>query len=67
MWKKKHRNNFLYESVIMLILKILFLFVSIWFTLINTLRLTAKQNIHWSNLVIQAIGITGFITIMFLI
>ena len=51
----------------MLILKVLFLFISIWFTIINTGRIIAKQNIHWSNFIYQAIGLTGFITVMFLI
>jgi len=53
--------------VIILTLKIYFLFIGIWFTIINTSNVIAKKNISAINIIYQAIGITGFITVMFLI
>lgn len=47
------------------ILKIGFLFLGIWFTLINTTRIMNKVNLPASNLLYQAIGITGFIVLQF--
>jgi len=47
--------------------KFIFLFIAIWFTLINTFMLFAKRNIPFINIFIQALGITGFIILQFLI
>ena len=53
--------------MLILVLKVLFLFVSVWFSIVNTSRLIGRNDIPGSNFVYQAIGITGFITVMFLI
>lgn len=47
------------------ILKVVFLFVSIWFTLININLSVCKNDIPVANIVIQAIGIAGFLTLQF--
>lgn len=48
-------------------LKILFLFIAIWSSLIYVGRLIVKQKIHALILIAQAIGITGFIYCQFFI
>lgn len=53
--------------IIILIAKIVFLFVSIWLTIVNTARFIGKNDIPGANFIYQAIGITGFLTLMFLI
>ena len=49
----------------MLILKILFTFIAVFFTIVNAFRLTSKQDIPSVNFYYQAIGITGLIVIFF--
>ena len=51
----------------MLIAKIIFLFVAIMMTIINTTRLFGKADIPAVNFTMQAIGVTGFITLQWLI
>lgn len=48
------------------ILKISFLFIAVWFTIVNATRLIYKQSIPLINMLIQAIGITGTIYLYFL-
>ena len=43
------------------ILKIGFLFIAVWLTSVNTIRLIGKNSIPAINIFIQAIGITGTI------
>lgn len=57
--KKKINNK--NEKNIMEMLKLVFLFIAVWFTLINTGRLISKQVISVNNIFIQAVGITGTI------
>ena len=51
----------------MLILKIIFLFLAVFFTVVNASRLYGKQNTPPINFIAQAIGITGFIVIQWLL
>jgi len=51
----------------MFILKLVFLFFAVWFTIINIGRVLLKERVPGSNLLIQAIGITGFIVFQWLI
>lgn len=53
--------------MIILGLKVVFLFIAIMFTFINTLRTIGKNPVPGANFAIQALGITGFITLQFLI
>lgn len=53
--------------MILIIWKAIFLFIAIMFTLINILRTIAKNDIPPTNIIYQAIGITGFITLQWLI
>jgi len=48
------------------ILKIIFLFIAVFFTINNTFRLIAKNDNTPMNVIIHAIGITGFIYLQFL-
>jgi hypothetical protein len=48
-------------------LKIVFLFVAILFTITNIIRLGYKNDIPTMNLIWQALGITGFVTLQWLI
>lgn len=47
------------------ILKLLFLSVAIFFTLVNTAKVFAKNSIPSVNFVYQTIGIVGFIALQF--
>lgn len=47
--------------------KLLFLFIAIWFTTVNISRMRMRSNIPAVNFIIQAIGITGFIYLQWLI
>ena len=51
----------------MLYLKIGFLFLAIWFSLVNSIRFFKSNSIPGMNIILQAIGITGFIVIQWLI
>ena len=51
----------------MLIAKIVFLFIAVFMTTINTVRIYGKADIPAVNFTMQAIGITGFITLQWLI
>lgn len=47
-------------------MKIAFLFLAIWWTLVNIGRLIKKNDISGLNILLQAIGITGFIYLQFI-
>ena len=47
-------------------LKLIFLFIAIWFTIINIGRIMLKNDVSVINGVLHAIGITGFIYLQFL-
>ena len=47
------------------ILKIVFLFLGVWMTLVNSGRLSNKNRIPAKNFIYQAIGIVGFIVLQF--
>jgi len=51
----------------LLILKIVFLFVGVLFTLTNVIRTTLKNDVSAANMIYQAIGITGFIVLQWLV
>jgi hypothetical protein len=42
-------------------IKLIFLFLAIWFTLINTIRVVGGGSVPAINILINAIGITGFV------
>lgn len=48
------------------ILKIVFLFLGVWWSLINTVKTIRGQELSVLNFIFQAIGITGFVYIQFL-
>lgn len=47
--------------------KVIFLFLAIWFTSINITRATNRVEIRPMNFIVQAIGLTGFIYLQWLI
>lgn len=47
--------------------KIIFLFIAIWFTLINVTRTIREQGLKPMNFIWQAIGLTGFIVLQWII
>lgn len=49
----------------MAFLKIAFLFVAVWFTIINTARAMCKQDLPPANIFVQTVGIVGFIVMQF--
>jgi hypothetical protein len=49
------------------LIKVLLLFVGVWFTIVNIIRVALNNNIPGINIMIQAIGITGFIYFQWLI
>lgn len=49
----------------MTILKIIFLFLAVWFTIINVVRVANKTGVPFFNMFVQAIGIVGFVVIQF--
>lgn len=53
--------------MIILGLKVIFLFIAIMFTFVNVMRTISKNDVPSLNFALQSIGITGFITLQFLI
>lgn len=53
--------------MLVLVGKIIFLFIAIWFTIINVTRSIRQQSIHTANFILQAIGLTGFIVLQWII
>ena len=51
----------------MVYLKTAFLFIAVWFTIVNIGRIAVKNNLPAVNLFFQAIGIAGFITLQWII
>jgi hypothetical protein len=49
----------------MIILRMVLLFIGVWFTIINTSRLTQGNGVSASNLFYQSVGIVGFIILQF--
>ena len=48
------------------ILKTAFLFLGVWLSLVNTAKTLSDEPIHWLMFILQAIGITGFVYVQFL-
>lgn len=48
------------------ILKLLFLFIAVWFTIINVAKLVLKNSLSTGNLFWQAVGIVGFVYLQFM-
>ena len=48
------------------IIKFICLFIGIWFSIVNIGRMKCKQDVSTSNTFLQALGITGFIFLQFL-
>ena len=59
-------SNYL-ENKMLIIIKIIFLFIAILFSIIDTGRLYLKNDIPIFNNVFHAIGITGFIVCQWVI
>lgn len=49
----------------MIILKILFLWLGIWFTIVNFMLFFKNQRIPTLNFIIMSIGLIGFIALQF--
>ena len=47
------------------ILRIAFLFLAIWWTIVNTGKMIYRSRVSTANILIQAIGITGTIVLFF--
>lgn len=48
------------------IMKVFCLFLAVWFTLVNTIRVIGRSNIPAINIILHAIGITGFVYLQWL-
>ena len=46
-------------------LKIIFLFIAVWMTLVNTGKMWYKHAIPFLNFLLQTVGIVGFIVLQF--
>ena len=55
--RKKGQVNMYTSKIVLLV----FIFIAVWFGLINVARLIAHNNLHWFNLFSNAIGIVGVI------
>jgi hypothetical protein len=49
------------------LLKIVFVFLTTWMTIINLGRMVYRNKIHWFSVFLQAFAITGLVTIYWLI
>jgi len=49
----------------MMILKVIFLFLAVWFTIANAAIVVIKRTLPIGNILIQTIGIVGFIVLQF--
>ena len=54
-------------TTFLFILKIVFLFIAVFFTLVNIYKVIYKESVLAKWMVFQAIGITGFIVLQWLI
>lgn len=54
-------------SIVLFTGKVIFLFLGIWWTIVNVGRIICHQNVPSMNVVLQTIGITGFVVIQFLL
>lgn len=48
------------------LLRVCFLFLAVWFTIVNVIRVIGRNNVPAVNILIQAIGITGFVYLQWL-
>lgn len=48
----------MYESKIILLI---FIFLTVWWSLVNIGKLTLRDEVPWGNLLLNAIGVTGVI------
>lgn len=46
-------------------IKIICLFLAVWFGFINMVKWQRNQTIHWFNVVIMSVSIVGFVVIQF--
>jgi hypothetical protein len=46
-------------------LKILFLFLAVWMTIVNVIKVNYRDNIQGGNFLLMAIGIVGFVVLQF--
>ena len=46
-------------------LKIIFLFIAVWMTLVNTANIWCKHAVPILNFLLQTVGIVGFIVLQF--
>ena len=47
------------------ILKIIFLFIGVWMTLVNTGKIWCRHAVSTLNFLLQTVGIVGFIVLQF--
>lgn len=60
MYKKNRWRN-----LDMMILKVIFLFLAVWFTIANAAIVVIKRTLPIGNILIQTIGIVGFIVLQY--
>jgi len=53
--------------IMMIVSKSLFLFMAVFFTLVNTGRMMSKQDLPFGNFIWQSVGVTGFIVLQWLL
>lgn len=46
-------------------LKIIFLFLGVWFTIVNFTKMVGRNDIPSFNFILQSIGIVGFLVLQF--
>lgn len=46
--------------------KLVFLFLSVWFSILNAMKYFNRQGVYWLYIVLQSAGITGFIYLQWL-
>ena len=68
-WKESRKQKVRKQKVgkNMLVLKIAFLFMAILFTCVNLTKTSLKNDVPVSNLLLQAVGITGFIVMQWVL
>lgn len=47
-------------------LKVISLFLAVWFAVINAIKTVRGENIPWGNMALQAAGVTAFVYLQWL-
>lgn len=53
--------------MIITVLRFIFLFIGVWFTIINTSKVCLRNSVPFANFFYQSIGITGFVITQWLL